>query len=311
MARPEYELKNTPVAEEQPAADGKRRWRLLDRRDPMRIFFMGSYMRRPMDVLDFYESLTKTIYAPLLGKYFFKPIINLYGAQYHSGRATPLRDVIPMIREAKSLAVSECACRVRLNKCDHSTRTCLKVNTGAEVELVKGQLKSERVAADEAIRIVEQAYKDGLMLSVEWCFEPNTYSICCCCDCCCVSRKLRFERGIVSAVMSSEYVPKFDMNACANCGRCGELCPGKAISVINGARIVDTGLCVGCGLCEFHCPADAVELIEAREPAVAKENNWTHYLIVYISSLFVLIPHYVIYLLVKRKPRERARAIEW
>ncbi len=272
---------------------------------------MGSYMNRAMDVLDFYESLSKTAYVPILGPYFFKPIINLYGAQYHSGRATPLRDIVPLLREAKSLVVSECACRVRLNKCSHSTRTCLKINTGAEVELEKGQLKSERIDIEEGIRIVEQAYKDGLMLTVEWCFEPNTYCICCCCECCCVTRKLRFERGIESGVMSSEYAPAFDMEACTNCGKCEELCPGDAISVADGKRVVDESKCVGCGLCEFHCTAAAIDLKVVREPAVAKENTKWHYFIVYFSILFVLIPHFVMFMLTRKEPRERAREIEW
>jgi len=312
MSHPQHDDKTEATAPERSvAAVPKKKWYLKDRRDPMRVLFMGSYMSRAMDVLDCYDSLSKTVFVPVLGKYFFKPIINLYGAQYHSGRATPLRDVIPIVRQAKSVAVSECACRVRLNKCSHSTRTCLKINTGAEVELEKGDLKSECITTDEAVRIVEQAYKDGLMLSVEWCIEPFTYSICCCCDCCCVSRKLRFERGIESAVMCSEYLATFKTDLCADCGKCEELCPGKAISIVDGVRRADEKKCVGCGLCEYHCPAGAIELVEVREAKEPEDNNIFHYFLIYISVLLVFVPHFVIHMLVKGHKCERAREIEW
>ncbi|MFA6448207.1 MAG: 4Fe-4S binding protein [bacterium] len=311
MSRSQKEIEAVSAAGNGADAGSKPKWHLKDLRDPMRVFFMGEYMSRTLDVLDFYETLTLTVHFPFLGQRFFKPIVNLYGEQYHSGRATPLRDVIPLIHEAKSMAVSECGCRVRSGACNHSTRTCLKINTGAEVELTKGQLKSERITNDEAVRIVEQAYKDGLLLSVEWCVEPNTYCICCCCSCCCVSHKLRYERDIKSGIMSSEYLPRFDEKACSGCGRCEEVCPGKAISVSNGARTVNEDLCVGCGLCEYHCAAGAIELVEAREATAAKDNNWFHYLIVYISILLVLAPYFFVYMTIKRNHRERAREIEW
>lgn len=289
----------------------KIKWVLKDRPDPFRVFLMGAYMHRVMDVLDFYEVLTRTVHVPLLGKYFYLPIINLYGAQYHSGRAVPLRDVVPILEQAKSVAVAECACRVRLDRCGHSTRTCLKINSGAELELKHGELRSERITVEEAVRIVEQAYGDGLMLNVEWCVDPYTYSVCCCCDCCCVQRKLRFRRGVVSGVMPSEYLPRFDMGACAACGDCEKICPGKAISIQDGERTVDEKNCVGCGLCEYHCPAKAIELYEARPAAFAKDRGFFHHFLIYISCYFVLIPYFIVYMLLKGKGRERAREVEW
>jgi len=289
----------------------KKGWTIKDRPDPFRLFLMGGYMNRAMDVLDFYEYSARTVRIPLLGPYFFRPIINLYGAKYHSGRAMPLRDIVHLVQDAKTLVVSECACRVRMNLCDHSTRTCLKLNSGAETELEKGDLKSEKIDTEEAVKIVTDAFDAGLMLQVEWCIDPFTYSICCCCPCCCSQRRLRFEYGIKSGVMNSEYLPEFDMDACTDCGRCEELCPGSAISVKDGLRIVDEQNCVGCGLCEHHCPAGAVNLVTAREPAVAKDYNIFHYFLIYISCFFVLIPYFLIFLMLKGGRRERARDVEW
>jgi Pyruvate/2-oxoacid:ferredoxin oxidoreductase delta subunit len=284
---------------------------VLDRADPLRILLMSSYMRRVMDVLDFYEVVTRVVTIPIIGKYFFMPIVNLYGAKYHSGRAMPLRDVVPALKQSDSVVVSECACRVRLNNCNHSTRTCLKINSGAETELKVGDLRSERIDIDEAIRIVEKAYDDGLMLNVEWCIDPYTYSICCCCACCCVQRKLRFERGVKSGVMNSRWLPRFDPDSCADCGKCEELCPGKAISVVDGKREVDESNCVGCGLCEHHCGSGSIQLVAARPAAFSKERGFFYNFLIYLSCYFVLAPYFIVYMLLKGKKRERARDIEW
>jgi len=290
------------------------KWSLKDRPDPLRKILMGAYMGRAIDVIDFYEFLARTVRIPLIGKYFFKPIINLYGAKYHSGRATPLRDVLPLLAEAKSLAVSECSCRARMGACSHSTRTCLKINTGAEVEERKGQLKSERVDAAEAARIVSQAFDDGLMLQVEWCIEPYTYCVCCCCECCCVTRRLRFDSGIESGVSPSEYLAEIDAAACSRCGACERLCPGRAITIPQlgaGDPSVREKDCVGCGLCERHCPTGAISLRSVRPPAVARDRGWFHHFIIYLSCYLVLAPHFYVYLFLKGGPSDRSRPLDW
>lgn len=47
---------------------------------------------------------------------------------------------------------------------------------------------------------------------------------------------------------------------CTLCGLCAKLCPEKAISFVQGRRIVDTERCSGCGTCEKMCPAQALTL---------------------------------------------------
>ena len=48
---------------------------------------------------------------------------------------------------------------------------------------------------------------------------------------------------------------------CLGLGSCAEVCPEKAISVINGVAVVNRSRCVSCGLCVKTCPRGLISLI--------------------------------------------------
>lgn len=52
-----------------------------------------------------------------------------------------------------------------------------------------------------------------------------------------------------------------DDNRCTGCGLCVGDCMLGALSVIDGAAVVDTDCCVECGACMVNsCPEDAISL---------------------------------------------------
>jgi MinD superfamily P-loop ATPase len=53
---------------------------------------------------------------------------------------------------------------------------------------------------------------------------------------------------------------RIDVDTCASCDRCRELCRFDAIDIIDGQYIVDDISCDGCGLCEIACPVKAVQM---------------------------------------------------
>lgn len=53
---------------------------------------------------------------------------------------------------------------------------------------------------------------------------------------------------------------KVDMELCAGCGRCVDVCPANAIEIHDGKAHVDVETCVECGLCVGECPALAIQL---------------------------------------------------
>lgn len=54
-------------------------------------------------------------------------------------------------------------------------------------------------------------------------------------------------------------LPLIDLAACSGCGRCVELCPGRAVELRGGkAAIVRPRDCSYCELCEVYCPEGAI-----------------------------------------------------
>ena len=47
---------------------------------------------------------------------------------------------------------------------------------------------------------------------------------------------------------------------CTGCGRCVSICPEHAVSIENGASVIDRTRCRGCGTCSLECPANALTL---------------------------------------------------
>jgi 2-oxoacid:acceptor oxidoreductase delta subunit (pyruvate/2-ketoisovalerate family) len=55
--------------------------------------------------------------------------------------------------------------------------------------------------------------------------------------------------------------PVLHMELCKSCGICDMVCPESAISVINGAYVIDYDYCKGCALCAHECPTKAIVIV--------------------------------------------------
>ena len=53
--------------------------------------------------------------------------------------------------------------------------------------------------------------------------------------------------------------PKWEPGSCLYCGKCTRLCRGCAISVSEGAVIIDAAKCLHCGICVRTCPTGSLE----------------------------------------------------
>ena len=50
----------------------------------------------------------------------------------------------------------------------------------------------------------------------------------------------------------------FHPKLCDQCGTCEEVCPESAISVKDGAYVIDPELCTDCGICVDECPTGVI-----------------------------------------------------
>ncbi len=173
------------------------------------------------------------------------------------------------IEAARRIAVADCVCRkeARLTgePCNHPLETCLSFGAAAEYYIENGM--GREITAEEAIRIVEEADRAGLVHAGA--NVKHLSNICNCCPCCCASMKGITKRGHDKhKYLNALFEAVVDEEVCTSCEECVARCPVGAVTVRDTA-VVDREKCLGCGLCAGVCPAEAISLHlrdDAEEP---------------------------------------------
>ena len=255
--------------------------------------FLKRFFDNIYESLSFYKFLGELSDTPIIGRPM-KPFLELYARRMHAAAIPlPLPQIIEVISQAKVIAVDECVCSGLWHNCERPKRTCFKVNTAAEA-YAEGH-ENSLVTKEEAIEILTDAAKNGLVTQLESCLPPYNYSICCCCRCCCIAMGLRYDHGIYNGMRSGYYVPEFDTEACSECGTCIELCPPKALSE-GSAPELDVDECLGCGLCAEHCPSSAIKMENKRKVKRIEERpNPVAWVALWAYVLGFMVPTVVLY----------------
>lgn len=176
----------------------------------------------------------------------------------------PLSAVEDEIRAARVIAVADCICRKesRLldHACDYPMETCLSFGAAAEYYIENGI--GREITADEAIGVLREADKAGLVHA-----GANTKhlsNICNCCPCCCASMKGITRKGHDKhKYLNALFEAVVDREACLGCEACVDRCPVGALTLAETA-VVDRNKCLGCGLCAGVCPENAIT-VQVRE----------------------------------------------
>ena len=258
--------------------------------------FLKRFFDNMYESLHFYKFLGELSDIPVIGRPM-KPILGFYAKHLHAAALPlPLPEIIEVVSQAKVIAVDDCVCRVMWNNCDRPKRTCFKLNTAAEAyaEGHEGSL----ITKEEAIEILKDAAKNGLVTQLESCMPPYNYSICCCCRCCCVATRLRYDHGIYNGMRSGYFVPEFDSEKCIECGACIEICQPKVLTEGSGPVLDDVDACLGCGLCAEHCPSGAITMKEKRKvDRIEERPNPVAWVALWAYVLGFMIPGVVLYAL--------------
>ena len=184
------------------------------------------------------------------------------GTALETSQSVLTRDSIEhYIRDASHLSVSNCSCRTTIEGCDRPREVCLGVGIGAKFLAERGIARLINV--DEALAIVETAHEAGLV-SVSSNSENRVSFICHCCPCCCGQLAVATVHGRYDLRPVGSNVAVLDGESCTACGMCEEICPMKAVTIVDAA--IDPDKCIGCGLCVEACPTGAVTLVP-RSPA--------------------------------------------
>jgi len=186
--------------------------------------------------------------------------------------ALPAEQAIMAYEEARGIiagqdkiVVAPCICRrehkIMGSGCDKPMESCLVFGLGAQFYEENGL--GREIGQQEALDILDQAEKTGLVLQPS--NAQKVSSICTCCGCCCQILINLKKLPDPSRHAASNYFAAVDMDMCVGCGACLDRCQMEAIEIDGGLASVLRNRCIGCGLCVTTCPEQAIRLQEKPE----------------------------------------------
>jgi len=176
----------------------------------------------------------------------------------------PYEEVKRLIEESDYVALTHCACRVSVGKCDAPKEVCIIFGSHAKFLVEQGYARE--VDKAEAVEALVRGEEAGLVHTSNNSADKPLV-ICSCCPCCCTVLRCRTQLKNMSAFATSRFIAAVEDETCTGCGLCAEKrCFFDAIRLADGLAAVDANACTGCGLCVSACPAQAISLKE-REKA--------------------------------------------
>ena len=179
-------------------------------------------------------------------------------------------EVNTLLKQAEGpFVIVECICRKKKSiggkSCKKTDRkeTCLAVDDMAQMALASEL--GRKITREEAMSIIEQNQKDGLVLQ-----PSNTKKaefICSCCGCCC--GMLSMHKSLPKPVdfWATNFHAKVNKMSCVACGMCEKTCQVGAVKISYKKQhsVVNLDRCIGCGVCVSKCPTESITL--AKIPA--------------------------------------------
>lgn len=280
--------------------------RILDSTSGIRSRFLDKWLLNGIDGIRFYFFTGKIARIPILG-FPMKKSLELYYRYLHTNSLVfPLKDIEEIINKATHLYVDPCPCRLVAGEksCDAPLFVCMRINNSAKIR--KNQKNSNGLSKDNAIAIMRNARKHGLVFSLESCIQPYQYNICSCCNDCCIAMRMRYDFRL-NIFNSGPYIPVMNKDSCQRCGICIEKCPVKALTQGELSPAVNLKNCLGCGICAEVCPHDSIQMTIS-DDRIRKDSE-PGMLRIILSLIYVyvsMIPLVTLYRFINGSMRHRA-----
>ena len=173
----------------------------------------------------------------------------------------PYDKLVEIMNSCNTFRVNDCICRkqqdlVGKRKCNFPLHVELIFYSGPETKEPPVQ---PFVTREEALAVLQQTEKIGLVHTVSNVAKGINY-VCNCCGCCCGILRGITEFGIEKSVAAANYYVVIDTAVCKGCGNCVKRCHMHALSINDEVAEADLSKCIGCGLCVSGCPAGAAHL---------------------------------------------------
>ena len=190
-----------------------------------------------------------------------------------------------VIRTASHRGIGTCYCRHKMRHlgkaCEAPLEICMTFGGAAESLIKHGVARG--VDVREAIDLLDTAVAHNLVQFGENVRQSVSF-ICNCCGCCCEAMLAAKRFAVLNPISTTNFLPTVDAGACAGCGKCAEVCPVEAMSLVSAgdphdarrkkARL-NAEICLGCGVCARACPTKSIALV-SREKRVITPVNGAH-----------------------------------
>ena len=191
-----------------------------------------------------------------------------------------------VIESASHIGVGRCYCRHKMEhvgkNCDAPQDICMTFNTSAAALTRHGAARA--VDKQECHDLLQVAYENNLVQFGENVRERVNF-ICNCCGCCCEAMIAARRFAILNPVHTTNFVPVIDDESCNGCGKCVNVCPVEAMTLVSAndphkprAKVarLDEELCLGCGVCVRSCNKKHSLTLASRDKRVLTPLNGTH-----------------------------------
>lgn len=193
---------------------------------------------------------------------------------------TTYDNIREIVDQTTDILLGNCVCRLSEDLLGHpcqkseSREWCFVFAYDNETPTIHGKRRS--VTKEEALKIINQAEKDGLVLQPTNSKKP--VFLCLCCGCCCgiLTQSKLMDRP--SQYFDSNYYSIVNSELCTGCSICITRCNMDAISLLDKKAVINRDWCIGCGLCITTCPKDAIQLIPNKKNDLLAKNTTGLYL---------------------------------
>lgn len=232
---------------------------------PQTFFWKGEDTAHARNMADlvakyFNRKVTQKAYSSETNAYRYIPVSGTIEPDFQS--VYPHHAMESVIEKAKDFAVCHCSCRMiarlRGRPCEHPTEVCIKFDEVAQY-VIDRKLGRE-ISREEAREIIKQSEEEGLVHFVDNAVGDIKHN-CNCCGCACWNVGALKRRKIPrDAIMATYFIRETDLDECAGCGECAEICPVDAVRMEYDIPMVDLDWCIGCGVCVSRCPTEAAKI---------------------------------------------------
>jgi electron transport complex protein RnfB len=127
---------------------------------------------------------------------------------------------------------------------------------------------------EEALEMLDESEKEGLMLMPSNMLEPQV--ICSCCGCCCGITAITRSVPRPADFTASNFFAELDFELCNGCKKCVKRCHMKAMVLEKKTKKplkINPGRCVGCGVCISSCKQNAIKLQNKPETTIPPKDH--------------------------------------